>query len=728
MATQTSLGGDKLRHIEAYAAAGFRLTPLRTTGRNKGKAPVAENWTEIPHTPKPNPKDFDSCNYGVILDDTHLVIDLDPRNYAAGVSSWEELAKATGLTATDLHKTLVVRTGGGGSHIYFKKPADWHIKGKLKEFPGVDFLSKGRHVVGPGSIHPDTGKPYELLAGDPSQLADAPETLLNLIKQANLAPSQDIQVFDATKTDTPQATERFIEYLDNLTPVPAGSRNKSCFIMAVRAREYGVGETNAFHIITQRAKFETPLADDEIRRTVRSAFERAKTKANVDNAQAVFKKLPKVIQAKKWPWDGKVEPKTGLFIARPTQNNLRGYMSVDELGLAGLLSYNELTYGVETTRPVPWPPYKAKEWEDADTDNLKVYLSMAKRIEYSQREIEVGVSTMARYQSFHPVRNWLDGLIWDGKPRLDTWLHRILGVEDNPYTRAVASITLMGAVARAYEPGCKFDYMLVLEGEQGIKKSQTVECLAGFNPQLYCSAAIRLDSASAEKDTIAYMSTALFVEVAELVMQTQEEIDQMKAFVTRRVDKVRLPFMKRPQQIPRQCIFIGTTNPENGAGYLRDRTGARRFWPVKCTKDADLITLELERDQLFAEAKARWKAGALLYMPPDVEALAKIQQKDRELVDPWQDLLEGQVTADRIWTTEEIYRGLLKCDPKFLGPKEQRRISGCMRNLGFEYGYYFHAPTGARRRGFKHKSYAEATERDKVLEDSDEKTLDNFKV
>ncbi len=352
---------------------------------------------------------------------------------------------------------------------------------------------------------------------------------------------------------------------------------------------------------------------------------------------------------------------------------------------------------------------------------------MAKQVEFNLNDIEVGVKTMAMRQTFHPVRNWLNGLKWDGIARLDTWLPRIMGTDDNPYTRAAGSITLMGAVARCFKPGCKFDYMLVLEGDQGLKKTQTVQALAGNNPQLYCSAGIRLENATAEKDTVAIMSTAMFVEIAELVMATQGEIDQMKAFVTRQTDKVRLPFTRRPQNIPRQCVFIGTTNPENGAGYLRDRTGARRFWPVHCTK-TDLETLNAERDQLFAEAKERWEAGGLLYMTPDVEALAKVEQKEREQIDPWQDILDGHVPTDRVWTTQEIYVNILRCDLRYLGPKEQRRVAACMRNLGFEYGKFFHAPSGERRRAFKAKTYDPKTELDKILQDPDKKTLDNFVV
>lgn len=721
MTEKTSVGADKRQTIDAYAAAGFRLTPLRTTDPHRGKAPQEKNWTDTPYEPNPKHEIFKDCNFGVVLDDCHVVIDIDPRNYPEGRKVWTELSTALGLSPDLIKSTFVVATGGGGNHIYFKKPADLAIRHTHPDYPGLEFKTKGRQVVGATGIHPDTNKAYKILSGTPSGIQDAPESLLNLIKQEPMDMLPALVTFDATKTDTPQATERFLEHLDLLDPVDTGSRNNACFIAACRAKELGVGETNAFHIISQSMKYKEPLADDEMRKAVRSAYANKKVVAGSNSAEMMFTKLPKPLDKSKLAWD-----LDGKGKAKATLGNLCRFLSLDELGLTGLLAYNELSNAVETTRPVPWPPYTKKVWDDGDHIHLKHYISRLRRVEYTKAVISEAVLAVSMYQSFHPVRNWLDRLVWDKTPRLDTWMHRIMGVVDNPYTRAAGAITIMASVKRMYQPGAKFDYMLILEGPQGIKKTQVIETLAGNDPELFCSTSLNLDNSTAEKDTVANIATAMFVELAELVVRSDSEEEQVKAFLTRRYDKVRLPYKALPVNLPRQCVFIGTTNPEKGAGYFKGRDENRRFWPVECLQTADLLTLELERDQLFAEAKERVLAGEKIFMDEDVEALAKVEQAERKMVDPWQDLIEEYIDRNQVWLVEDVYKVVLKCDPRYFGPREQRRVAAAMRNAGFQYDKYYHAGSGKRRRAFKHPSYDIACEHDKALE-AEEKILDNEK-
>lgn len=710
MTQLNSTGVDKLQQIDAYAAAGFRLTPIRTQDPHRGKAPLETNWTDTPFEPIPDHKTYQKCNFGVVLDDDHLVVDIDPRNYPDGRKVWTELSSVIGLAPEDLKMTFIVQTGGGGKHIYFKKPAHIQTRHTLHEYPGIEFKTKGRQVIGAGCIHPETGKQYVPLTNTPGDIKDIPTALLALITQDLTLTATAMTIYDATNTDTPQAVDRFIEYLRTLATVKTGTRNNACYIAACRGKEFGLSPETTIKFISTGMPLEEALSPGELDAVVRSAFIHSRSVAGSENAQAVFKKLPKKPSGSYlWDLDNKKK-------AKPTLGNLTELLSLDEMGLTGLLAFNKLRSEIETTRPVPWPPYKQKVWDSSDTIHLKHYISRVQKMEYSVSVVDEGVLAVAMHQGFHPVLDWLMPISWDGKPRLDTWLTRICGVKDTPYTRAAAAITIMASVKRMIHPGCKFDYMLILEGKQGSLKSSVIKTLAGNNPQLYSETGLNLAGLSAEKDTVAIISNKMFVEIAELVMNTKGEAEQVKAFLTRQYDEVRMPYQKYTKSIPRQCVFIGTTNPERGAGYFRDNTGNRRFWPVECSGNIDLLTLELERDQLFAEALVRVNKGEKLYMDKAIEDLAEGEQEERVMVDPWQDLLEQEVTQNRVWLTEELYCGILKCDPKNLGQREQRRISACMRNIGFEYGKYFHATSGKRRRGFKHPGYDIAEEYDKLLE------------
>src|SRR5581483_7104435 len=191
------------------------------------------------------------------------------------------------------------------------------------------------------------------------------------------------------------------------------------------------------------------------------------------------------------------------------------------------------------------------------------------------------VQTAARDRPIHPVKAYLHALLWDGVQRVDTWLSAYLGAEDTEYARAVGSRWLISAVARIYRPGVKADCCLILEGPQGIKKSTALRTLAGeyFTDEL-------ADLGS--KDAALQIRGVWIVEISELDSLARSEIASIKAFMSRTADRFRPPFGKRVVECPRQCVFAGTVNHTE---YLRDETGARRFWPVLCgTIDIEALT------------------------------------------------------------------------------------------------------------------------------------------
>lgn len=218
---------------------------------------------------------------------------------------------------------------------------------------------------------------------------------------------------------------------------------------------------------------------------------------------------------------------------------------------------------------------------------------------------------VARKHTIDPLRDYLEGLTWDGSPRLDTWLEVFCDVETidadgediTEWVRRIAARWAIAAVARALDPGCKVDTVLILEGRQNLGKSSLFAALGG---QWFVDDKINLG----DKDSKMLASQTWICELAELASLHKSETETQKAFLTQRKDKFRPPYGAVMEEFPRRCIFVGTVNvDEFDDGYLRDRTGNRRYWPVRCTGALDVKGIAEARDQLFAEAVVRYKAG-----------------------------------------------------------------------------------------------------------------------
>jgi putative DNA primase/helicase len=234
------------------------------------------------------------------------------------------------------------------------------------------------------------------------------------------------------------------------------------------------------------------------------------------------------------------------------------------------------------------------------------------------------VSVVAKDYPYHPVREYLKGLKWDGTPRLKIWLAEYLGAEADPvYLAAVGRKFLISAVARVVIPGCQVDHALVLEGPQDLGKSRTARALA-VRPEWFTDDMPDIHS----KDAALQLCGRWIVELAELAALRRSELEGMKAFITRPVDVFRPPYGRRTTGVARQSVFIGTTNE---AYYLRDPTGNRRFWPVLCSQ-IDLDALERDRGQLWAEALHALDVGEAWHLTREETVLANAEQSQRVLV------------------------------------------------------------------------------------------------
>ena len=285
--------------------------------------------------------------------------------------------------------------------------------------------------------------------------------------------------------------------------------------------------------------------------------------------------------------------------------------------------FNQLLDGMEIKGEVPWK-HPSKFWRDADDAQLISYVDTHYGT-FSARNYDIAVTKVADDRAYHPIREFIESLPeWDKVPRVDTLLVDYLGAADTAYVRAVTRKTLCAAISRVLRPGCKFDSMLVLNGPQGVGKSTLIAKLAGewFSDSL--NLGDTKDKTAAEK-----LQGYWILEIGELAGLKKAEVETLRSFLSRQNDIYRAAFGKRATPHLRQCVFFGTTNAESG--YLRDTTGNRRFWPVKTPGSGKKQSWNLTHEeilQIWAEALVYVRQGEKLYLSPEMDALAKDEQRE----------------------------------------------------------------------------------------------------
>ena len=336
--------------------------------------------------------------------------------------------------------------------------------------------------------------------------------------------------------------------------------------------------------------------------------------------------------------------------------------------LKGAIAYNDLKVRPVALRDLPWrevaDQVNGSTWNDADDSALRWYLEKYYKLTGKEKIMD-GMIRTAKTNAIHPIRDYLEGLSWDGTPRLDTLLVDYLGAEDTPYTRAVTRKTFMAAVARVFQPGCKFDYVLVLAGPQGRGKSTLVAKMANG---WYTDSLAGIGTKEAYEGLQGYW----LIELGELAAMRKIEIETIKNFISKQVDSYRAAYGRRVEDHPRQCVFIGTTN---STAFLRDDTGNRRFWPVRMLAQAPAKTVwgDLTQptiDQLWAEAVTMYQAGEALILPPELTDYALEQQQNFTEDDPRAgevaEFLDRPLPADwekkdkasrQLWLSDELTAG-----------------------------------------------------------------------
>jgi predicted P-loop ATPase len=300
-----------------------------------------------------------------------------------------------------------------------------------------------------------------------------------------------------------------------------------------------------------------------------------------------------------------------------------------EPDLVDAFAYNEMLCLNMLMRPLFAidPTFKPRPITDVDVAVVQDYLQWFGFRRLSSDTTRSAIAKHARKNSYHPVRDYLRGLKWDGQGRLGAWLATYLGAEQNEYTEEIGKMFVISMVARIFQPGCKADYMMVLEGAQGRLKSLACETLAG---EYFDDHMPEINN----KDAKEHLRGKWLIEWAEMRAYTRAEATATKAFLTRRIERYRPSYGHNEVVEPRQCIFIGSTNK---AQYLTDETGNRRIWPVRCG-EIKLEALRADRDQLFAEAVALYDGKVQWWPDQDFQVQTiESQQADRFEADAWEE-------------------------------------------------------------------------------------------
>lgn len=294
-----------------------------------------------------------------------------------------------------------------------------------------------------------------------------------------------------------------------------------------------------------------------------------------------------------------------------------------------LLAYDEFSGTYCTLGPMPWDQRSHREWTEFDDLAATEWLQ-ANDINVGVPTTQSAVGRVAFENRYHPVVDWLESLSWDGQPRIHDWLTYYLGALRTDYTQAVGRNFLISAVARVFMPGSKVDHVPVLEGEQGAMKSTCLRVLVGdawFTDQL-----AELVSKDASQD----LRGKWLVELSELSALKKNEVERVKAYLSRQIDHYRASYGRRTGDVPRQCVFVGTTNEDE---YLKDDTGNRRFWPVK-VHSVDIEALTKDREQIWAEAVQAYHDGEQWWMNTgDLVTAAKLEQEYRRVAHPWETII-----------------------------------------------------------------------------------------
>jgi predicted P-loop ATPase len=706
-----------------YARKGYRVFPLEPRGKTpRTEHGVKDATTDIEQVTRWW-RAMPDANIGIATGSGLLVLDIDGPQ---GQASLDELEGLYG----PLPRTPTQRTGKG-RHFLFAVTGP--VKNSASRIgPGIDTRGDGGYIVGGPSIHPN-GEPYTWDAdARPSQLPAAPCPAWILDR---LAPkiSERAAVSPAPASSDPDTLSRYAAKaldgeFERVSASGNGTRNH-----ALNAAAFSLGQLVGAGMLAEGLVVQTLqtaasncglTSDDgpqqvlatinsglgkgkqnprvvEMRRPaspMRTAKPAAKSAAKpataapaASAAQATVHALDDArpaASATAAAWRESVwltaEPedwvltKDGSKLGSSTHNTVLHLKH--ERALAGLFALDERSRHIVMTREAPWggPATPHRLITDADITGLVCWLethALRPKFNDAKRAIQYA----AHENMVNPVRDRLAALTWDETPRLDHWLVDFLGAGDTSFVRQAGAKWLISAVARILRPGCKVDTMLVLEGPQGARKSSTLAALAAvLGENTFSDRLSKLDG----KDAVIELQGQVIVEIAELDAFRNSAVSLIKAFLSRQVDKIRLPWDATVTELQRSCVFAGTVNP-GGAGWLHDVTGGRRFWPVE-VGTIDLAGLSEAAPQLWAEAAARYAQGEEWWLTDElVIAEANRAAMERTEDDIWAPDIDEFIAGKTLVRTVDVLEKLGITDRAKRTGREAKRVGDHLIRRGY---------------------------------------------
>lgn len=445
------------------------------------------------------------------------------------------------------------------------------------------------------SIHPDTGERYVFDDLENRPILPAPEWLLKIVRAGGEQKANAV-------TGVPRELPRVI-------PVGTQHNELVSYLGTLRARGAGVKEMFAAARAMSDERAEVPASDEYIMARCESLmkYEPRQSKRAVADLlrQEEAERVRNVIETGKPYADPMYRAPGGKLVlsanSRPERTLLNAVAALQYAPhWHGKLGYNEFTMRIVAGQDICGGRIKAGTViGDNEITEIMVFMQGMDDVHVPERITRQALRSVAGDNASHPVRNYLNGLVWDSTERCSTWLIDYLGVEDSLYTRAVGRKWLVSAVARIMEPGCKADVCLILEGKQGKLKSSAIRALTGDDWFSDTFGDI------SNKDTLLSFRGRWIIEIQEIDRIFSREASEVKEFISKQSDIFRKPYGHEAEEVAREFVFTGSTNRED---YLRDETGGRRFWPVK-VNEVNVDALRIDRDQLWAESIWLYREG-----------------------------------------------------------------------------------------------------------------------
>lgn len=622
-----------------YAKKGFAVFPLKY----RDKVPLTKNGCKDATTDAAQIKawwqKYPNANIGLATGSVSqnvfvIDLDIDEDRGIDGYHSLEDWQREHG----DFPETWTAITGRGGYHLYYR--GNGKIKNRAGIIDGVDIRGNGGYVVAPPSIHKN-GNRYEWeYSPDEFEIAKADNNVEYFL-------NHDDQKQSTTFT------------MPNI--VAAGQRNQMLFRFACMMQAKGASDQSVFAatMAENESSCSPPLTEQEVKVIVSSATRYDKGKPIHIDSEGVATRENKddVIGNPEWVLnflDCNHDKDGNIKSVKQFVHNFEIVMDKDDR-FAGKIRFNEFAQQLYLCGNVPWEKEdNCRAWSSHD-DSALFSLIQADYGLKSRQDFADALKNVSMRNKFHPVRELLDSLTWDGKEHIRSLLPEYLGAEDSDYTYQVMRLWMLGAVSRVYKPGSKFDYTIILQGSQGIGKSTFLKLMAlddsWFNDSL--------DSLDSDK-AVQSLTGSWIIELAELksLARTAGGVESVKRFLTATQDKYRIPYERRADTFYRQCVFAGTTNKDD---FLQDETGNRRFLIVQTSvkKPSKSLFVPEIMDTIklaWAEAVHIWKnekpqlilSEAYMQEAKELQEANMADDGKRGII---QEYLEGktQVCAREIW-------------------------------------------------------------------------------